>query len=410
MGLKQTANGVFARIGVAVILAAGAFSVPALPVQAQSLFSPVARVNDDVVTRFELNQRIALLKMLTPTADAEKDALVKLIDERLQLRVARQFGITADADAIQSGMEEFAARGQLSVPQFQQLLANNGIASETFRDFVNAGIVWREVVRRKFARRIKITEADIDRTLALQNARGGARVLMNEIFLPARDAEELARSEPLARQILEIKSIETFNSAARQVSVAPSREKGGATDWVDLSKLPGGMARTFLTMKPGEVTGPFNTGKALGLFQLRALEETSVPDPRPVSVDYAIYRLEGGISAATDLQAAADTCDDLYGEALGKPGGTLQRYVLAPDDIAQGVALELARLDAGEVSTALMADDGQTPLFLMMCGRNYEVTAELSRDDIRSRLQNERIGSYAISYLAELRADATIVK
>jgi peptidyl-prolyl cis-trans isomerase SurA len=410
MGLKQTANGVFARIGVAVILAGSAIAVPALPVHAQSIFSPVARVNDDVVTRFELNQRIALIKMLTPTANAEKEALDKLINERLQLRVARQFGITANPEAIQAGMEEFAARGNLSVPQFQELLAKNGIAVETFRDFVSAGIVWRDVVRGKFARRITITEAEIDRTLALQNARGGARVLMNEIFLPARNPEELARSEPLARQILEIDSIETFNSAARQVSVAPSREKGGATDWVDLSKLPGGLARTFLTMKPGEVTGPFNTGKALGLFQLRTLEETSVPVPRPVSVDYATYRLEGGLAAVANLRAAVDTCNDLYGEAFGKPDGTLQRYVLAPDDIASDIALELARLDAGEVSTALTAEDGQTPLFLMMCGRNYEVTAALSRDDIRARLQNERIGSYANSYLAELRADATIVK
>jgi peptidyl-prolyl cis-trans isomerase SurA len=46
----------------------------------------------------------------------------------------------------------------------------------------------------------------------------------------------------------------------------------------------------------------------------------------------------------------------------------------------------------------------------MLCGRTAQLDEELSREDVAQALRNQRLQSFAESYLAQLRADATIVE
>ena len=88
----------------------------------------------------------------------------------------------------------------------------------------------------------------------------------------------------------------------------------------------------------------------------------------------------------------------------------LERGSKAPADIPTDIALELAKLDKHEVSTALTRADGQTLVFLMLCGRTPKHTEDLDRGQIGLSLQNRRLGSYADSYLAQLRSEARIIE
>jgi peptidyl-prolyl cis-trans isomerase SurA len=83
--------------------------------------------------------------------------------------------------------------------------------------------------------------------------------------------------------------------------------------------------------------------------------------------------------------------------------------------VPSDIALELARLDNNEISTSLTRQNGAFLTFLMLCGRTIippepeEEGAEIDlRAQMRDRLFQQRISSYADSYLAELRADAII--
>ncbi len=72
------------------------------------------------------------------------------------------------------------------------------------------------------------------------------------------------------------------------------------------------------------------------------------------------------------------------------------------------MALELAKLDAGEVSTALTRSNGKTLVLLMLCGRTADIAAEASREQIANVLIEQRLQSFSESYLEQLRADALI--
>ncbi|MFV2033610.1 MAG: peptidylprolyl isomerase [Halocynthiibacter sp.] len=389
-----------------LLLISGAF-----PATAQSLFSPAVKVNDAVVTRYEVAQRIAFLRVLNQPGDIEKQAIEALIDNRLQMQAAKNMGIAIGEEQIAAAMEEFASRAELSTEQFLSEIADAGVAPQTFRNFVNAGLAWREVVGSRFAPRTSITESEIDRALALSSSRGGVRVLLSEIVLPA-PPDQISAARARANEISRITTLSAFAAAASSYSAGPTRERGGRVDWLQIGNLPPPVRAQILSLKPGQVTAPIEVNNAILLFQLRAIEETDSPEVETVTVEYASYLIADGPAAATvaqNIRDRVDTCDDLYAVALEQPEEVLERATLAAADIAPEIALELAKLDDNEVSTALRRANGQTMVFLMLCGRITEQEAEVSREDVRAQLTNQRLASHADSYLAELRADATII-
>ncbi|SMX34503.1 peptidylprolyl isomerase [Actibacterium lipolyticum] len=382
------------------------FSGPAAA-QNSGAFAPRVIVNDRAVTNYEVQQRILFMKLLNSPGSTEDAALDGLIEDRLRLDAAKDIGVQPPEEQILAGMSEFAGRANLSLEEFTAAIGNAGVAQETFRDFVHAGIAWREVVRARFGPRAQISEAEIDRALALSSRQGSARVLLSEIILradtPAFEAQSKALAERLSRQI---KTPQAFAAAARQYSLSGSRGQGGRIEWLDLGNLPPSIASQVLSLGPGEVTDPISVPNAIALFQLRAIEETDAPAPETLSIEYAQFFLTAGDTAeAENVRNQVDTCDDLYGVALGLPDDRLVRQALALTELPQDLALELAKLDEGESVTV---DRGNVLSVLMLCGRTAELGEDVDREAIRQRLFNQRLTSYADSYLAELKADAII--
>ncbi len=386
----------------------------AAPASAQNLYSPAVKVNEQVVTNYEVEQRARFMTLLRAPGDAQELALTGLIDERLQTAAAAAAGITPTEEDVQGGMEEFAARANLTAEQFVKALAGGGVAAETFRDFVKAGLAWRNLVRAKFGPRVQVTEDEIDRAIAQTSGKGGLRVLLSEIILPANTPQATAASQKRAEKIAQTTSLSVFSANARRYSASPSARQGGRLQWMPLSNLPEAIRGQILALSPGQVTAPISITNGIVLFQLRAIEETDAAAPKDLSLEYAQYFIPGGHSDAAMKEAArikakVDTCDDLYGINKGKPEELLQVDTLPVSQVPQDIALELAKLDPGEVSTRLTRNNGQTLVFLMMCGRTPELGEDVSRETIRAQLVNQRLQSYADGYLSELKAEATIV-
>lgn len=394
---------------------AAALFTGAVPVSAQNLFAPVAQVNDRVITAFERDQRARMLALFNAPGDPEAEALNSLIDERLQLETARRMGISVTAEAISEGMTEFAGRANLSREEFVTALGQAGVEAESFRDFVAAGLVWRQVVRDRFVGRDRITEADVDRAIKRQGTAPGVRVLLNEIILPANTPAAEAASQRRASEISQITSPEAFARAARSFSVSPTRAAGGRLDWLPIGNLSPAVATRILTLRPGQVTDPIPIPNAIALFQLRELQEVPAATPETLELDYAAFYIPGGrsetaLAEAARIKARVDTCDDLYGVAQGLPPSVLERSTVVAGAVPGDVALELAKLDENEVSTALTRDNGRALVFLMLCDRRAAAPedATVDRAAIRNQLINQRLAAYASAYIAELRANATI--
>ena len=382
------------------------------PVAAQNMFAPVVKVNDSVVTAYELEQRIRMMTLLRAPGNIQELAREQLIDDRLRMQAARIAGVNPTPEEVLDGMTEFASRANLTREEFTQALEANGVAEQTFRDFVRAGLSWRLLVQERFAGRVNLSEAEIDRALG---ASGGSsvRVLLSELIMPAPPPQAEAVNER-AQRISQITSEAAFSAEARRYSATATRRNGGRLPWQNLEDLPPTLRSIVLGLAPGEVSAPIPLPNAVALFQLRDIEETGFTAPTYAAIEYAAYYMPGGRSDATLAQARVlaqkvDRCDDLYGVAKGQPPEVLDRQALPPSEIPTDIAFELSKLDPGEVSTALTRANGQNLMFLMLCGRTTEINDDFDRDQFALGLRNQRLASLAESYLSQLCADARII-
>ena len=406
------------------VLTAGlALGAPA-PLQAQSAggFAPAITVNGLAITGYEIAQRARFMELLGAKGDVRKLAEQALIEDRLQRWKAQSLGVAISADAVTRGMAEFAARANMSSEDFVKALAGAGVEAQTYRDFVTSGMIWREVVKAVYGGgRVQISDAEIDRVLSVEAPPGTEpeppQVLLSEIVIrifPGREAETMAQ----ARKAAAARTEAEFAAFAKDLSSAKSAPQGGRLDWMPVTALPPEVRQTVQNLTPGRTSGPIETPNSVSVFFLRGFDEGAPLTAQTRALGYATLVLgaTGAPETAALLaraEADAQRCDDLYSVARALPPERLERVEAAragqiPADIAQ----ILPRMDIGETR---VLSRGGTDVLLMLCERGRAVNAAVgetgpSRSATRDRLLNARVSALADGLLAQLKADAVIVR
>lgn len=394
----------FLKQQIAAVLCGALLAGPSL---AQDMFAPRMHVNDRVITQYEVMQRAMFLQVLRAPGNPEDEALQALIDDRLQQTEAKRLGLTlTDAEVLQ-GMEEFAARANLTAEQLIGEFAKVGVSAETFRDFVSSGLLWRKAVRARFLGQVPISENDVDRALEASARPRALRVLVSELVIPVPEGSDGRDQLALAQRLSDTISGEAgFASAARQYSAAPTAGNGGRLEWIPLSNLPGAIGAAVLALGPGEVSDPVQVPGAVVLFQLRDVARDESAEPLKVTVEWAEFLVPDDAAEIARIRSSVDVCNDLYGPAKGLPEGRLTISSQPAAEVPGDVGLELAKLDPGESSVALTRAGFRR--FLMLCGRQQTFEEPPTRDQVRERVINQKLEGMAAGYLEELRSAAII--
>ena len=394
------------RRGFGALVMAAAVALAALPVAAQNLFAPRLYVNDQVITEYEVIQRALFLKVLRAPGDPMEEALKALTEDRLRMAEAKRLGLTVSEEQVTQGMEEFAARANLTAEQLVGELQKVGIAPQTYRDFVVAGLLWREAIRARYVGQVSVSEADVDKAMQTLTRPRALKVLASELVIPAPPGQEDSAMALANRLYASIDTEAEFAAAARAHSAAPTAGRGGRLDWLPLANLPPAIAGQLLALGKGQASKPMAVPNAVVLFLLRDVAQDETAEPIGVSVEYARYYIPDDPAAVAEVVAKTDKCMDLYGLAKGKPAEALVIEAKPMSEIPQDIGLELAKLDPGEISTTRTAS-GQR-MVLMLCSRNVEADTPPSRDQLREQVQNQKLDGLAQGYMAELKANALI--
>jgi peptidyl-prolyl cis-trans isomerase SurA len=376
------------------------------PVLAQDLFAPRVYVNDRAITTYEVEQRALFLRVLRAPGNPEEEALKALIEDRLRQTEAERLGLKLSEKDLTAGLTEFASRANLSADEFTAELGKAGIAPETFRDFVAAGVLWRQVVRAKFLGQVPISENDIDRAMEAATRPKALQVLVSELVIPAPEGKEeaaLAQAQDLSDTL---SGESAFAAAARRYSASATAGAGGRLDWLPLANLPAAIGQKILALDAGEVSDPIAVPGAVVLFLLRDVAEDKTAEPISVSVEWVEFLVPDDAAEIARLRAKADDCDMLQGEAKGLPEDRMTLTKAGMEAVPNDVALELAKLDPGETSVALTR--GGYRRMLMLCSREPVLEPMPTRDQIREQVINQKLEGMAEGYLEELRSAAII--
>jgi peptidyl-prolyl cis-trans isomerase SurA len=298
-------------------------------------------------------------------------------------------------------MAEFAARANLPVEEFIAALAQGGVEETAFRDFVEVGLAWRDVVRARFAPEANVTEAEVDRALATTAPGNDDRVLLSEILLPAGTPESRRASLERARRIVaEVDSAEDFAEAAQRVSSAATRSLGGAREWTRITALPPDVQAEVARLQPGQISRPIESETVVALFFLRDRDEPEGGETGVPTLDYVTFRVPAGDLGR--LAAEVQTCEEVLAEARAGRATGPQRQTVPVAQVPGPVAQVLAGLDAGEI--AALPGGGA----VMLCARTLGINFDAARAEVRTQLLNQQVAAQAAQYLAELRSQANI--
>ena len=147
----------------------------AMPGWAQNPFEPALTVNTGVITRYDIDQRVRLLDALGASGDLRELAVEQLTEDRVKVQAARDLGIELPEGALDAGLEEFATNRGLTVEDVLRVLEARGIDRQTMDDFVESGLMWREVVASRFRARamptVALTHAVAQRAIGIAAAR-----------------------------------------------------------------------------------------------------------------------------------------------------------------------------------------------------------------------------------------------
>lgn len=381
---------------------------------AASVYAPVYQVNGGVITKYELEQRIKMLRSFGTDGNLRQLAIDQLIDDRLRFQAAKQVGITAREEEMLSGMDEFAARGNFSSEQLLAYFRERGVHRESFEDFVRAGIVWRNVIGSRFSSKVNVSDEEVDARLDVSTVNFPKTVNVAEIILPVADRGALQTRALADRLTQTIKNNTQFSVAAKKFSKSDTAIRGGSMGWIPMGTLPPQVASRISALEPGQLTAPIQIGSAIALYQLRGVREAKSASEQVLSVSYLKVIMPGAktgqagqIATAQKLINSGDTCLDMQANTAKYAANAVTSQSLPADQIPVRIGVEIAKLDPNEASY-YVAENGAINV-VMVCNRAKDLP-EGAREQIRNALFGQRVGSFGAGYLQELRSDAIIIE
>jgi hypothetical protein len=168
-----------------------------------------------------------LLEALGLRGDVRAQAIEQLTEDRIKVQAADALGIELPEGALLVGIEEFATQRGLTTEDVFGILAARDIDRQTMDDFVESGLMWREVVQTRFRQKATPTETDLDSALALDANTPVEVVQLSEIALPFAERGEAETVELADRLARDLSRGGSFAAAARQYSRSQSAAEGG---------------------------------------------------------------------------------------------------------------------------------------------------------------------------------------
>ncbi len=228
----------------------------------------VAVVNDEVITRNDLNERISLaeaqLRRQGTPAPArpilERQLLERMIADRAQIQFGRENGLRIDDLELDRAIARIAEDNKMTVPQMREALVRDGLPFVKFREDIRSQIIMARLREREVDDKIVITESEIDNMLAnpQQQAAGADEFEVSHILVrvpenarPDQIQERLVRAE---QALTQLKSGVDFRQIAATFSESPDALQGGGMGWRDGERLPTLFFDALRIMKAGEVS------------------------------------------------------------------------------------------------------------------------------------------------------------
>jgi peptidyl-prolyl cis-trans isomerase SurA len=393
----------------------------------------VAIVDNDVVMQSQLDARLREVQQtigkrggaLPPEHVLSQQVLERLIIENIQLQIGDRSGIRITDEELNQAMGTIAQRNGMSLEQFRQALARDGLSYADARDQVRREMIISRVRQRRVAERIQVTDQEVQNFLAsdLGKMQLSEEFRLANILIPVSEgasSSEIQAADRQARELYQqLQQGADFAQLAISRSASETALEGGEMGWRKAGQLPPPFDSMVSALSPGEVTEPLRTPG--GFIILKLLEkrggDTQVRDEvhvrhiliKPSEIRSAeetrrlVERLYQRIVAGEDFAELAKSYSEDPGSALN--GGDLNW--IDPNALVPEFRQVMSETASGELSQPFQTQFGWHVL-QVMGRRATDSSAQFREQQAANLLRNRKYDEELQAWLRQIRDEAYV--
>jgi len=397
-------------LSAVLLISIPVFAVEQIDPQSQvaTIDKVVAVVNDDVITRHELDERVRtvvgqLQKQGTPLPEQsvlEKQILERMIADMLQAQYAKESGVRVDDTQLDVAMTRIAQQNKFAtLAEFLAKLEAEGVNIKKFREEIRAEIVSTRLREREVESKLIISDTEVDNYLANKSKMG----LANEeyhlahilVVVPEQASADKIRAarERADHALAQLAGGADFAQVAAGTSDAKDALKGGDLGWRPTDRIPPLFMDELKTLKPGQNTAVLRSPS--GFHILKLVEKRSGSAPVVITQTHARHILIKTSEIVTPAEAKkrileikqridggadfAEQAKRYSQDGSAQQGGDLDW--LSPGQTVPEFEEELNKLKVGEIG--MVETQFGWHLIQVLARRNADVSEQQKRQQDR---------------------------
>jgi len=376
-----------------------------------------AIVNDEVISRYDVQQRVQLIVStsgIKPTQEnisrLEVQALRSLVNEKIQLQEAEKLDVPSSEQEVGLMLERIASGNQMSGDEILELINSQGVRPDTLLNQIRAELLWNKIVRGRYGSYVSVNEDEVsivyDRTI---ESIGKNQYEISEIFLGYENSSEESDANILANRLVEqLRSGASFSAVAQQFSQSTTSGQGGYIGWMTEGQLDEEIINIVRNLDKEEISNPINSSGGYYIIRLNDITKAGGKNPLRnqydlISVIFNKNNIEDANNFARDFISCKriDTLIEKYNE---KEVNYIGKRILS--DLPNDLHKELLNKDAGQ--SLDIREIGENLNLILICDRKDDVGLQVSREAIEDNIYSQKIGMMSRRYLRDLRRDAVI--
>ena len=270
------------RLFVLILLPSLLGAAAAAPVRADIIERIIAKVNGEIITLSEFQERqiaaaqaarIAPDQIGTFLRESNARLLQEAIDEILLIQKAEDAGLALQPEYVDEVIQNIRTENKIeSEEQFQAALAQEGMTLDDLRKQIQKSMTQRMIIQRDIEPKISVSEEELQEEYEKRKDSEftkPASVSLQEIFIPEDVGGIVLAQEIVARA----RANEDFASLARTHSAAPTADSGGDVGELAQGDMSPELEDIAFSLSVGEVSDPVRIGE--GYRILKAVARTS---------------------------------------------------------------------------------------------------------------------------------------
>ena len=374
-------------------------------------------VNDEVISRYDVNQRVRLILVTSgiPATEEnvkriEEQAIKALIDEKIQIQEAIKLEVPDSPDEINLMLDNIARGNQTTAEGILESITSKGVNSETLLNQIKSELLWNKIVRGRFGSYINISDEEVniiyDRTIQNIN---NSQYDISEIFIGFEDESEEKEAKELTERLTEqLKNEIAFEPVAQQFSQASSSGQGGFIGWVSEGQLDPDIISNIKNLEIGSVSNPIKTVNGYYIIKLNGKSEEGGKNPMKNQYDLisVSFNIEDKIMAQdfSDNFISCKRLDGLLENYNQKEVNVIGKRLL--QELPQELHKELLEKNAGNTLSPRFSEENID--IILICDRKDDIGIQVNRDVIEDNIYSQKMGMMSRRHLRDLRRDAVI--